>query len=512
MPADRAERVEKLAAEMQPGDDPALQRSRSDLGQPDAAAGDLAFVVAGGRRPRQRVGDQRVDQPLSIRLRQGGRPRVEQIQFAQEAVNQPVGKLLAKDPPDRTRPRRQPLGKLLPFAMAPTGCLRPIAVSRIGSAISHRRLPDVRCITMFGKAIMIAGLLLTCSFAAVAGELTEALAWIPASLEDPIVAWTDWAALKDAAGVPWLTGRASLDVKAAFLRRIDEDHAAASAYALLHVAVHAEVWGFDTLDLEWEAQITAAGIPPMYLLKLSESADFEGFLGRLGERGFVQTASGVGSIFSRSIDPKLDWVRTTELAIHNTGIIEEERLLVLCSSLPVVELVLARHTSGVPALSEAEAVLSTLRPLGEPLSAILMIGGSTCLHFSPNPLLDRIEAPEEDSALDALRAWFESGEPLHGYAVLGVGYRHVDDRPVGTIAFAYPSAEDAAHDLEPRRLLAEHAASAQAEAPISEVLFTLEEAAVEDTLLRFEVRPVGDQPRRLFRMIWIADAPFAACR
>jgi len=365
---------------------------------------------------------------------------------------------------------------------------------------------------MSGKGIAIFGLLFACSFAAVAGGLTEALAWIPASLEDPIVAWTDWAALKDAVGVPWLTGRASLDVKMTFLRRIDEDHAAASAYALFHVAAHAETWGFDTLDLEWEAQITAAGIPPMYLLKLSESADFDGFLARLDERGFVQTASGVGSIFSRSIDPKLDWVRTTELAIHNTGVIEHERLLILCSSYPAVELVLARHSSAIPALSEADAVLSALGPLGEPLSAILMIGGSTCLHFSPNPLLDRIGAPEEDSPVDALRAWFESGEPLHGYAVLGVGYRHVDDRPMGTIVFAYPSAEDAAHDLEPRRLLAEHAASAQAEAPISEVLFTLEQAAVDGPLLRFEVRPVRDQPRRLFRMVWTADAPFAACR
>jgi hypothetical protein len=355
-------------------------------------------------------------------------------------------------------------------------------------------------------------LLLVFACSAAGTTLTEALTWIPAAIEEPTVAFTDWAAIKAEAGVPWLTGAASLDVKMPFLLRVDQDHAAASAFALFHFAAHAETWGFDTIDLEWEVQISGYGIPPTYLLKLREGLDLDAVLARFEERGFARTPAYGGVIYSRAINPSLDWVRTTELSIHNTGVLEAERLLILSSSYPIVELVLATHASELPGLAEVDTVSALAAILEDSLSALLMIGSSTCLHFSPNPLLELIGSPIDDSAFDALRAWLDSGDPLHAYEGLGVSYRHEDGRPVGTIAFTYSSTDDAKHDLDPRRLLAAGSASQLAEAPISEVLFTVEEASVEDAMIVMSVRPANDQPRRLFRMIWTADAPFAACR
>jgi len=358
----------------------------------------------------------------------------------------------------------------------------------------------------------VIAILLGFSCVAAGSTLGEALAWIPAAIEEPTIACTDWEAIKAEVGVPWLTGEASLDVKMTFLRRIDQDHSAASAFGLFHFASHAENWGFDSTDLVWEAQISGYGIAPTYLLKLREGLDLASVLARFDERGFTRAEAYGGVIYSRAIDPSLDWVRTTELSIHNTAVLESERVLVLSSSHTAVELILATHAGELPSLAEVDAATTLAATLGDSLSALLMVGASSCLHFTPNPMFDLIGTPIDDSAIDALRAWFESGEPLYVYTGLGVGYHHEDARPIGTIAFAYPTPDDAAHDLETRRLLAEEGASRRAEAPISEALFTVQEASVHGATIVMTVRPANDQPRRLFQMIWTADAPFAACR
>ncbi len=358
----------------------------------------------------------------------------------------------------------------------------------------------------------IVALLVGVAFAAAGNGLTETIASIPAALEEVTVAYTDWAGIKAEMGVPWLTGDASYDVKVAFGMRLDVDHALGSAFGLSRLSVHAETWGFDSIDLEWETQITADGIPPTYLLKLREDIDLDVVIAHFEERGFTRNDSYGGAIYSRSIDADLDWIRTTELAIHNTGVLEDERLLVLSSSFPVVELLLATLAGEFVSLSTDEATAALVDRLDDPLAAYLMIGRSTCLRFSPNPVLDLIGSSVDESPLDDLRAWLDSGEPLYGYSALGVGYHHVEGRPVGTVVFVYPSADDAAHDLEPRRLLAESGASSHYERPIAEAFFVLEDARVDEAVILFAVRPVNDQPRRLFQMIIYADAPFAACR
>jgi hypothetical protein len=367
-----------------------------------------------------------------------------------------------------------------------------------------------RTILLLAMGVLFVG---TVSCIADAGSgLTRVTELVPAHLQHIVIAYTDWQAIKAAIGVPWLTSRASLDVRIAFVRRLTEDHAAASAYGLTRLSVHAEAWGFDTTDLEWEAQITATGIPPTYLLKLRNDFDVETLVGHFSERGFAQTESYGEAIFSRAIDPTLEWTRTTEFAIHNTAILKGERLLILSSSFPVVELLLATRAAELPSFFDDASATRVVEHLAEPCAAYLLLGESTCLRFSPNPLLDLIGTSLGNSALDDLRAWLDSGEPLHRYTALGVGYRAEEDRPAGTIAFAYTSAEDAEHDLEPRRLLAGSGGSSHWEAPIAESYFVIENARVDESAVVFSVWPVRGQPHRLFRMVLYADAPFAACR
>jgi hypothetical protein len=153
-----------------------------------------------------------------------------------------------------------------------------------------------RTILLPAVSVLLVGIV---SCIAVAGTgLTRVTELVPALLQQGVIAYTDWQAVKSAIGVPWLTSRASLDVRIAFVRRLTEDHAAASAYGLTRLSVHAEAWGFDTTDLDWEAQITATGIPPTYLLKLRNDFDVETLVGRFGERGFARTESYGEAILS----------------------------------------------------------------------------------------------------------------------------------------------------------------------------------------------------------------------
>lgn len=343
-------------------------------------------------------------------------------------------------------------------------------------------------------------------------RLAQVLGLIPAALQPVTLAFTDWIAVKVAIGVPWLTSESSLDERIAFALRTDVDHALGSAYGLPKLSVHAETWGFDSTDLEWEAQILAPAMPPTYVLKLRSDFNLDVLIGRFDERAFTQTASCGAALFSRGVDPGQEWIAASEFAIHNTAVLEEEKLLILSSSYPAVKLLLATRAGQLPSLASEASAVEAIAHLAEPFAAYILIGASTCLRFSPNPLLSLIGSSVDRFALDRLRAWLSSGEPLFGYEALGVGYRHEEGRPVGTITFVYADAGDALHDLEPRRLLAETGGSAHQERPISEAYFTLEDARLDGNAILFTVRPVSDQPRRLFRMLLYADAAFGACR
>jgi len=342
--------------------------------------------------------------------------------------------------------------------------------------------------------------------------LMQALGFVPAALQPATIAFTDWARIKALIGVPSLTSESPLDDRIAFALRTDVDHALGSAYGLSKLSSHAETWEFDSTDLEWEVQVLAPGMPSTYVLKLRSDFNLDALIRHFIERAFVQTASYGATIYSRGVDVDTEWLKASELAIHNTAVLKEERLLILSSSYPAVELLLATRAGDLPSFAQDASASAAVSHLADPYAAYLLLGRSTCLRFSPNPLLDLLGSTVGRSALDSLRAWLNSGEPLFAYEALAVGYRHEEELPIGTIAFVYADAEDASHDLEPRRLLAETGGSAHYERSITETFFTLEDAALDETAILFTVRPVNDQPRRLFQMLIYADAAFAACR
>jgi hypothetical protein len=92
-----------------------------------------------------------------------------------------------------------------------------------------------------------------------------------------------------------------------------------------------------------------------------------------------------------------------------------------------------------------------------------------------------------------------------------VAYRYDGNVPVGTFVLRFPDPASASSDFPLRRALAEFGASAQGGQPYSQVAFTMTAADVEGSDLTLTVRPIGDEPRRLFQMVFARDVLFALC-
>lgn len=362
-----------------------------------------------------------------------------------------------------------------------------------------------------GVVIAILTVIAAGLYALAESPLADVLQFVPADIREPSVFFTDWAQIKTLIGLEEVTSESPFELRFELVQRIHQDQAAASAYGLSHFRQHADSWGWDTSDLDWEANIVSYDIGPVYILKLREDFDFAPVTQRFEARGFVQTESYGALIYTHELDPQADWVRTTELSIHATAYIEEDNLLILSSYLGSVKALLAAYAGEVASLSGNPFAVSAVEHFGEPASASLLLGVGQCLGFTESPLLNLLGTMPDEEKIAQLKAEFEARELLVPYRVFSVGYDYENDRPIGTIVFEYDTSELAEIDLQARCVLAEEGLSAHYDASIAESYFSVLNCDVQDSAIILEVTPVNDQPNRLFRMILYRDAPFAGC-
>lgn len=344
-----------------------------------------------------------------------------------------------------------------------------------------------------------------------ASPLEQILTIVPLKLTETMIQFSNWSKIKSQLGLEFITSASALEFRFELARRISQDQAAASAYGLSHIRSHAEEWGWDTADLDWEANIVSRELPPTYILKLRNGFDFSPVATHFEARGFVQTESYGAIIYTHELDVRADWTRTTELSILTTAYIAEENVMILSSYQSGVEILLAARAGEITSLSEDLYARSAVQHLGDPFAAILLIGIGECFRFTPNPILDLIEEVPMENVIAEHKAALEERELLVPYQALGVGYRYEEKRPVGTIVFEYNTPELAAIDLPARRALAEEGMSSHYDAPITESYFVVLDASVKDSAAVFAVAPSNDQPSRLFRMVLYLDALFAGC-
>ena len=338
---------------------------------------------------------------------------------------------------------------------------------------------------------------------AMGAPLDEVLRAVPASPAEWQIYFTDWAQIKENLGLEFLTSAGSLELRFEMGLRLSEDQAAASAFGLSRIRTHAEDWGWDSSDLDWEATIGSDEWPLVYLLKFSEGFDFAPIASHFIERGFTQTASLGVTVFSHELTPDTDWLRTTEFAILNTAILPEEGLLILSGSPVAVERTLSTRLGIGPSATSDALAVRTVQHLEQPETAVILRDPELCLRFLQQQISSAdYDGREYDTALL---------EGLIPYQVFAVGYHEVDDHAVGRILLEYQDPEAARFELAARCGLAQSSWSTMSDRPISETYFTLLDCQANDGALVLTVAPIDNRPSLLLRMVYTLDAAFGAC-
>lgn len=349
-------------------------------------------------------------------------------------------------------------------------------------------------------------------------NLEKALAMLPADTSE--FYFTDWALIKETEGFADLSSQDSFERRWEFMRQafvgsvaadppVRPRHTTANSYGLNHFQEHAENWGWDNTDLVWETNGIASG-PPFYVLQFPKGFDFAPLIARLEERGFSQSEYQGATIYSHDMNLKEDWIRTTEMGILNTAMLEDEKILMMSTKLETVQTLLDTYRGDARSLVDSSAVEASVEALGQVAAALIATGVKACIG-SGSDISSLIGGKISEEQLAQLEERFQQIEGLHVYDTLGVGYRYEDEKLIGLIVMHYPQEADAQADLEPRQKLAQEGISLQVKQPYSEVMFTVDEASVKGNSLILQVSPVDGMPRRLFTMFMSRDMIFAVC-
>lgn len=338
-------------------------------------------------------------------------------------------------------------------------------------------------------------------------HLADAAAFMPPGAQQ--LFFTNWSAIKRAIGAEDVTSKSPLEERIAVSLATIKPEAAPSGFGSRHLRTHADLWGFDTMDLEWEATVQEPRGSPTRVLRFREGFDLAPVAARFDERDFsTEHLEGGAVLRSHEMDLSQDWITGSELAILNTAFLDDGRTLVASSDPEAVRAVVAEV---IDQGAKTLPVLAVIGLLEGASAAIVLSGDDTCDHFAPFAL--------EPDSLERAQQELAAAGPLSRYSALGVGYS-TGWHPDGRILFAYADPEAAAADLSGRANLAKEGTSVRFGRPYAETAFTLEAAelqAADDTggrggsALTLRVAPTNEMPRRLFDMVIGRDMLFAAC-
>jgi hypothetical protein len=347
--------------------------------------------------------------------------------------------------------------------------------------------------------------------------LSEALALVPSDAAYLTV--TDWAAVKAADGHADVTSTSSSAERHQAYVDIYAREATASRFASDTVAFElgstvgspppegpsdqAREWGFDALDLRWDASVFEPGASQgVLLLRLRQGIDLGALASRFDQRGFAsEQVAGItvrdeaGGLYPSSrpaVSP----------AMSNTAFLPDGQTLAMSTSLAELKVYLAAMSTGAP-----EAMTSAAGQLDHPWASAILAGAPACGYFDP-PAGWSLDQAFSDS----LEAEITAAGPLSAFQAVAIGYAR-GRTPASRITFIYGAASDASHDLDGRRRLAEGADRLAADhQPYAGSVFTVTGAEVADRAIDLDVAPANDQPIALFEAFASRDLVPAVCR
>lgn len=308
-------------------------------------------------------------------------------------------------------------------------------------------------------------------------HLGEALALTPPDRVQ--VSFTDWELIKAEHGLSDVTGENS----AAEQDRLDVLATVVTAPPVLRVFEGAQdVWGWNSLDLVWEAAIADQG-GLVYVLKVRDDLDLKAVTGALDREGYTSEDRSGSTVYTH---PGLIQAQPgADPALANIAVVDDRDLMVLAADSHGLDPVLDRLQSGDESLSADYA--SIVETLGEVSSAVLVDAQSLC---DPGSLGTGSPSPAPEAP---------------GFSTLAIGYR--PDASLADVVYHYPDPEAAESALPVRRELLEDGTSVVNASPYAELL-TVTDGAVRGDDVVITAKPVDD-PSVLYDMLFNRDLQFA---
>ena len=365
----------------------------------------------------------------------------------------------------------------------------------------------VKSLSMLAISFFLLTTLLGCIVQEPATHLEEALAFAP---EDSKRIWfTDWYLLKQYEGGEELTSQSALDDQFAFIANVTQEQAAFTNYGLENAITDKnQTWGWNILDLRWEATIEIEGSSGAFVFQFPADFDFAPVIALYELREFETSLYEERIIYSHEPDPQLDWFRASQFAVANTVIIEEQNVMIQALELEALEKVLdAFINKSEDSYVEAEIAATMIEQMGEVAGAF--IEPNICDH--QNLSWNLLARPGSNLSATELTDLQEARDQLHPYEGIGIGYRYSEGDPVGIIVMPFADAADASADLELREGIIEEGNSLVSRQPFAETVFAINETFVENRSLIFQVEPTDKLAKRLLQSTIANDMLFALC-
>jgi hypothetical protein len=357
--------------------------------------------------------------------------------------------------------------------------------------------------------------------------IEDALAYVPAGYV-PALHFTNWTRIKAYEGVESLTSWSPWSERQKLFRAANSYHPIAF-YAPLNVQPHAPTWGWDFSDLEWEALITldeyplpAAAKPSLstaHVLKLRNDMDLAPIVDHFIGYGFAHQIYNGIDIYSRQPDRAAPWAQVAELAVLNTAILADQKVLILSEHLPVVQTIVdtaAGKELSLPLFTSREFFADARF---DPATAFVA-GSTMCKRLNPlnrNGAGDPLRNLTADQRTEVEQLLGDQST-LHAYSNFAIGFRlpsPLDDTIAQTdwLVLGYELSSDAQADYQQRDRMIRNGFGLTGDPYSMDV--TLDSSVWNETSLGFELRSAAHSPAtgasNLSDLLMSNDMLFAAC-
>jgi hypothetical protein len=290
------------------------------------------------------------------------------------------------------------------------------------------------------------------------------------------------------------------------------DISVTSFYASNHpFSSHAENWGWNTLDLLWEAHLTPKDSVFVYILKFRPGFDFAPVMERFRQRDYEEAERDGLHIFLGGSNMLVESIRTSELSVRNATIDTANSLMFLSGdSDNFAEFQEARAAQRT--MADWPEMADTARQLSPTFAAVLRPGLDTCHRLGSRPMMDAMFRGE---SAESLRQMIEDSPMLAPYQVFGLGYRfeeiNEENSAVWSLVMHYPDASLAQADLEVRKRIIAEMYSLQEPDRLYSDLVDVRSAEVVGNQMVLRLHAVNGNPRLVLNMFFHDDMFFASC-